>query len=181
MFIWLGPDVDEHPEKIVTSDGDGIWEADFTDIHNLDDGGNIDPHVYDDQGNATMTTWLEVPTRISVNIARNVFGGRNWAFGGELTITIDDGVTENPYEHQTNTWGDFFYELDDLDLLSGYTIEVADEDNNNVSYTIIRLTVTEVDEDADRVYGEADPDRTVIVGIYDSPAWREVESCSEGY
>ncbi len=166
VHIWLGPDHDEHPEIRITADADGDWKADFSGIHDLQPGDNIDPHVFDEQGNATFVQWREEYGPIWVNLAKNEVSSRGWALDEPVTITIDDGEEIQEFNTETDTWGDFTYTLDDFDLQAGDEVTV-DDGVVSEAYEILPLEV-EVSKEDDTVSGSTAPESDVRVFAFDT-------------
>ncbi|MFZ5920951.1 MAG: BMP family ABC transporter substrate-binding protein [Chloroflexota bacterium] len=170
----------------VDSDGDGNWMADFgnpgaqddeQDTYDIAGGTWLDAQQGDEDGDYTFNG-LGIPNpTFGVRANTDQVEGWEWPLGATVTVTVDDPSTPaepdatgsavvydapwNPGEHR--------FDLDlreAIDILPGFVVTVTDG-NTSKQHTVLDLTFTGIDVDADTVNGVGVPDSPVNVWTCD--------------
>jgi hypothetical protein len=112
---------------------------------------------------------------ISVWLEQNVIDGYEWPMDAEVTLTIDDpGTVDDPDYTDTQTVGPrpfgpgtlVHFDLGEFQVEPGHEVVLTDGVTPK-EHTVRYIKVTDIDEEADTVSGEADPFAEVEVFIYD--------------
>jgi len=170
--------------------GDEDWEQNTFDLHPGDRG---DANQCDEDGDCTQVEWWIPNPTFGVRANDDRIEGWEWPEGATLTITIDDPVTSvNPDASRTATVGTpewdpnrTWFELhlwDVIDIQPGFLVTVTDGVTTK-EHTVLDLVFTEIDIDADVVYGFGVPNSLVNVWICDDNGYcvnREEFTDNEG-
>jgi hypothetical protein len=166
---------------IVTADGSGNWIADFSgmaDITYLSDGGS---RQIDDDGDSTGVWWALPSFQVSLDDGW-VQQWSRWMPGSTISLTIEDDSGVVYVDSQTaDTHGNFSFNMWQEYLVSGNLVNVSDGTTTK-THTIIDVTVTSIDTEADQVHGSASPGARVLVSasMFDEQSSRWVMADSGG-
>jgi hypothetical protein len=159
--VWVHGD----GQVTVTPNGSGNWTADFsgqTDLTYANDGGS---QQFDSDGDSTGVWWSSPSIQIAPD--DNWVQQRNrWRPGATITLTIEAGGSVVYTGTQTaDVHGNFnFNSLWPVDLETGYVVTVSDGLTTK-THTVTNVSVTNIDIDADRIQGTANPGARVWVWV----------------
>ena len=160
---------------VVAADAEGRWSYDFTSLHDIEDGREVDAEVFDAQGNASRVWWQAVVPSVGAGYsqygANSVFV-RNFAPGTSVRLRIDYGSDGGPLDgfdyDQTsvvnNRYG-FGFDLGGFDLLHPGDRLVATGGGWEKELTTVVLRIEKADPATDVVGGIAEPGATVLAGV----------------
>jgi hypothetical protein len=172
----------------LSADG-GTWLADFgSQGFDLQSGLGGRVELVDQSSNATAVEWnMPIPHLIAFPAVEQIFG-YNWPEGSEVYLTINDP----PVFTQTATVGPSSWDPNDIfalfdfngqyDLKPGDVVTLSGS-GIELSYTVLNLSVTNVDAAADTVSGTADSgaslsaapfgfsDRSLLVTASEDGSW----------
>ncbi len=177
-------------EVYVTADEYGNWIADYSGLYDLVPGTNGTVIYYDEDGDAAGIYW-EIPNpTFGVRANHDNIEGWQWDEGATVTITIDDPSTpENPDYDDTTTVGIADWDPNQtwftLELGGVYDIKVGDfvtvsDGAITKEHTVLNLTFTEFDTDADVVHGIGVPDSQINVWTCDDYGCINREEFTDG-
>jgi hypothetical protein len=165
----------------VTADGSGKWTADFsgmTDLDYLSDGGS---RQTDDDGDSTGVWWAS-PSFHGSPEEGWVQSWNRWSSGATISLSIEDGSGVVHSDSGTaDSDGNFNFNFWEGYLEPGYLVTVSDGTTTK-THTVIDVTVTDIDTDADQVHGSASPGARVWVwaSLVDEGSGRWVTADSGG-
>ncbi len=159
--------------RLVTADGSGAWEADFSvatgegdTVVDLRFESHVSAYQHDDDRDVTWVDWQEPVFRANPDTEQ--IWGSGWDPDGSVTIRVhdDDPATPALYEvaASINQWGDLEVTQWDFDLLVGHEVTV-DDGATTKSLVLIDLGEPTIDSDDDVITGTATPGATVEVSV----------------
>ena len=178
MEIWTR----DAPYRKVTADGDGQWTADFSVPWNEQGTYDLLPRLSgmsmlkDEDGDFTFVEWRVPNPNLEVWVTQDRISANEWSLNHVLTLTIDrPGTPLTPDYTTTQTaepadWnpnviaavfdlnGIFHYQVGDLITVSDGVI--------TRTHTVLYVTVTEIDPEAETISGISDPGAEIQVIIY---------------
>lgn len=150
----------------VNADDSGHWKADFT--LDIAEGSNGYATQVDGEYNATQFFWYIPDPTISVSPRQDIITGTLWTKDAEITVTIGG----RQWTSQSGYSGYVSVITSPFGLEAGQVVVMTDGTYTR-TYTIEGLTITEIDEAADIVYGAADPNSDVYLNAFTSDSERD--------
>jgi hypothetical protein len=155
------------------SDSSGNWSVDFTGEYDLQSGTDGSIKVFDIDEDMTHYDWRIPNPSFSVRANDDRIEGWEWTLGATVTIEIDDPATlKNPDFLDTATVGAADWDPNQTwfnvefrgvyDIKPGDVVTVTDGSIMK-QHTVLNLTFTDIDLDADIVYGIGVPNSPVEV------------------
>ncbi len=145
--------------KNVTTGADGVWQVDFTDTEDIIPGQWIGVKQFDGNGNATYMDWCAPDPKLFIEYKKDEISGWGWWAGAKVALTIDSYKATTTVDKS----GTFVFDLAGiLDVQPGDVVSVSDGIITK-QLVVSNLTITAVDEEADTISGNADPDSSVEI------------------
>jgi Leucine-rich repeat (LRR) protein len=160
-----------------TANAYGYWQAYFNEI-DLIKGSTGWATQYDAEGNRTEIDWSIPDPRVNIHLPDNVIQSYGWMGNTLVTLTIDGQVILSRY---SSRWGDLWINVNDFELQPGQEV-VLTGGGFSCTHFINNITVTEIDQEMDIVFGTADAGSAVSVNAFNDleTASREVTADAEG-
>jgi hypothetical protein len=187
--------------RTVTTDAEGRWEADFS-VPGPNEGEaatfgferntNGAAFQYDEDGDDTRVHWRVIAPSVNATPGNGLIAGFGWPAVTTLDVVIaDDGTPVHDTTVDTDRWGNFSLQHEDLPVEPGQVITVTADpggaDELTRTLTVSTIAITRVDDDTSTVSGIADrgnpPNLDVVrVDLYgvEGALWREVPVTEEG-
>ena len=176
-------------KRHVSIDQSGNWFADFGNPGPENDekgtvdvktGTSIDSGQYDEDGDSTMYG-VGIPNpRIETSARDNWATAREWPFGTEVTLTVDDpsngtGIDFTRYasmqQNIDNPYDPYdigaFFDMSGIDVQPGFLLSMS-ADGSTKDLVVSEQSFTGFDFEADTVTGRAEPDVDVSVWACDN-------------
>ena len=157
-------------EQQPTTDGNGIWLADFGAVGlDLSPGMNGRSEIRDENGNTTAVDWRVPNPHLTVYPEWEAVEAWDWPDGAIVTASVDgkpecevEGISTYPEwdRSTTNVWMDFSGECD---VVSGDILIITAQGVEPKTYVIQNLSIIEVNAEADTVTGTADTGEMVYL------------------
>lgn len=139
-------------QQLATADTEGNWQVNFTGIFDLAPGHGGRSQIYDGTGNATAVDWRIPNPRFEVRYDQDSIAGWEWQPNAEVGISVDGNSIGTA---RTDEWGYFGISVGEMvELVPGNHVEVSDGVSTK-AHTVINISITVVDVDADIVSGTA--------------------------
>jgi hypothetical protein len=158
--VWVHGD----GNRTATADGTGNWTADFsdqTDLTYLSDGGS---QQFDSDGDATGVWWSSPSFQVSPD-DNWIQQWNRWKPGATISLTVEEGgavVYSNSLT--VDSHGNFYLDVVEIDLLPGQQVTVSDGITSK-THTVIDVSLTDIDTDADQIRGIASPGARIWVWV----------------
>lgn len=151
-------------ETTAMSDGNGNWTKDLTGIYDVKPGSDGSVYQSDDEGDSTIINWYVPNPSFVVYPDYEEISVFDWPANEELKITI--GARSWDLTVGSNGWG--YLGLDGFDIQAGQVVTVAGSQKTK-THTVIDLTVTAIDVEADVVTGHGAANSAVYVVFFPVP------------
>ena len=143
----------------IAAAGDGSWSADFSGIFDIHDGIWLGASHNDEDNDTTLGEQHGI-AHIEASAVSEWIGGWNFNSNTELIFTVKDGDTTvfGPQTVTTRGDGSFWFEVwrTSFELEPGMTVTATDGLWTKELY-LEGVSIDEVDEDNDQVFGSAPP------------------------
>ncbi len=177
------------PLRKAVADEEGYWEVDFSipqngeEVYDLHPGEGAHAMVYDDDGDGTGAKFRIPNPVVYARANDDQIEGWDWPIGDMVTIFVDDpATTPNPdYTKEVLVEiveGDphsFLFYTDNYDLKPGDIItafvDAAVYGPFTKTLEVSNVMITELDLEADIVYGIAEPEQSLEALAFDGFGW----------
>jgi hypothetical protein len=156
-----------------TTDSSGNWTADFNGLVNIAAGTTGWAKQADPEGDYTIVNWFITDPQLVVDPEADEVYGYKWPANQEISLEITDSSLTASTRQTRAIWTGtsdetgtvIFYIAGEFDIVPGQTVELqmSSDESVTVTHQTRSIAVTELDPDADLLFGitEANEDVTV--------------------
>lgn len=158
------------PPAEIQADASGTWSMDYTDQLDIYPGIGMDATEFDEDGDGTSYEYWSLTSVLWAFPEADQIYGYGWPEGTEVSLAINDSNDIQTVAVQGAPWdaNDImaFFEFGELhDLQAGDVVTLSGSGTER-THVVMYLSVTEVDDAAETVKGNADPGSEVHVWVH---------------